>query len=304
MEYSKTVTQQLPDIAAVDIPVNPMPLEWVGMNGIDVPLVIDEAGHRRECQARVDAHVDLPRPDVRGIHMSRLHLLVDVLGDGEALTPGRLGPLLEAMIDSHEDCGSHRARVRLFFALLVRRGALESADIGGWRSYPVALEAVGDDRGVTLRAEVRITYSSTCPCSASLSRQLIEREFLSAFGDRNAISTADAAAWLREHATLATPHGQRSEARIGVDIAADAADFGLLPLIDRVEHALATPVQTAVKRIDEQAFAARSGQNLMFVEDAARRIREALAQDYANIEVNVSHMESLHPHDAVALAGP
>lgn len=295
--------QPLPDIATLDTPLNPMPLEWVGMEGIDVPVVIEEADYRREHHARIDAQVNLPRPNVRGIHMSRLHQLIDALGDGDVLIPGRLDPLLAAMIDSHEDCGSERARVRLSFDLLVRRGALESADIGGWRSYPVTLEAVGDHAGTTLRAGLRIAYSSTCPCSASLSRQLIEREFLREFGDRNPVSAADAAAWLREHATLATPHGQRSEACVSVGIDVSAEDFGLLTMIDRVEHALATPVQTAVKRIDEQAFAARNGQNLMFVEDAARRVRVALARDYANVEVKIAHMESLHPHDAVASVG-
>lgn len=294
--------QHLPDVASVDIPSNPMPLEWVGMQGIDLPVVIEEADYRREHHARVDVQVDLPRADVRGIHMSRLHHLADALGDGDALTPGRLGPVLAAMIDSHRDCGSNRARIRLSFDILVRRAALESVDIGGWRGYPVTLEATGDAAGITLRAGVRVTYSSTCPCSASLSRQLVEQAFLREFGDRGAVSAADAATWLRDHATLATPHGQRSEAQVSVDVAAAAPDFGLLALVDRVELALATPVQAAVKRIDEQAFAARNGQNLMFVEDAARRIRQALAQDYAGIEVDVAHMESLHPHDAFAAA--
>ena len=70
-----------------------------------------------------------------------------------------------------------------------------------------------------------------------------------------------------------------------------------------MENALGTPVQTAVKRADEQAFAALNGQNLMFVEDAARRIEVALA-DYKKPEVHVRHIESLHPHDAVACSMP
>jgi GTP cyclohydrolase I len=37
-------------------------------------------------------------------------------------------------------------------------------------------------------------------------------------------------------------------------------------------------VQTAVKRADEQAFALANGQNLMFCEDAARRLHLALRQ--------------------------
>jgi len=70
-----------------------------------------------------------------------------------------------------------------------------------------------------------------------------------------------------------------------------------------VEAALATPLQTAVKRADEQAFARLNGANLMYVEDAARRVQAALAQHHAQARVTVRHMESLHPHDAVAQAG-
>ena len=79
-------------------------------------------------------------------------------------------------------------------------------------------------------------------------------------------------------------------------------ELPLVDLVDAVESALGTPVQTAVKREDEQAFAEANAANLMFCEDAARRVAAALACD-ARIErydVAVAHFESLHPHDAVA----
>ena len=41
----------------------------------------------------------------------------------------------------------------------------------------------------------------------------------------------------------------------------------------------------------------------MFVEDAARRIEAALGE-YTRPSVHVRHLESLHPHDAVAWALP
>lgn len=115
---------------------------------------------------------------------------------------------------------------------------------------------------------------------------------------------AAVAAWLRRHATAATPHSQRSEAVVSVALPVDGATLGLIDLIDRIEHALGTPVQTAVKRADEQAFAVLNGGNLMFVEDAARRVQAALDGHHANPSVHVRHLESLHPHDAVAWAAP
>ena len=57
-----------------------------------------------------------------------------------------------------------------------------------------------------------------------------------------------------------------------------------------------------MKRADEQAFALANGQNLMFCEDAARRLNLALRRlpAVAGFQLRVEHAESLHAHDAVA----
>ena len=74
-------------------------------------------------------------------------------------------------------------------------------------------------------------------------------------------------------------------------------------LIDAVEAALGTPVQTAVKREDEQAFAELNAANPIFVEDAVRAFARELEADprIGDFRVIASHQESLHSHDAVSL---
>jgi GTP cyclohydrolase I len=114
------------------------------------------------------------------------------------------------------------------------------------------------------------------------------------------VSVEAAADWLRDHATLATPHSQRSDALIGVRYHNGVGTLALRELIDTAEAALGTPVQTAVKRADEQAFARLNGQNLMYVEDSARRLHQAMALRFDAYQVRVTHRESLHAHDAVA----
>ena len=76
----------------------------------------------------------------------------------------------------------------------------------------------------------------------------------------------------------------------------------MLELIDYAEVALGTAVQTVVKRSDEQAFAVANGQNLMFCEDAARRLNNVFrcASFCEAFDIRVEHQESLHPHNAVA----
>ena len=92
----------------------------------------------------------------------------------------------------------------------------------------------------------------------------------------------------------------RAQARVHLKPAFD--EMPVTALIDAIEAALATPVQTAVKREDEQAFAMLNAANLMFCEDAARRVAAAVSADprVARFDAVVSHGESLHPHDAVA----
>ncbi len=47
-----------------------------------------------------------------------------------------------------------------------------------------------------------------------------------------------------------------------------------------------------------------NGENLMFCEDAARRMQRALGADerVTDFWIRAAHHESLHPHDAVAIA--
>jgi len=291
----------LPDVSLTELAEALSPLQWVGMQGIDLPVTLKEDHYLRELHAKADVQVDLPSPEVKGIHMSRLYRLLDEMAS-QALSPKRLHQLLLALIDSHQDCHSQNARLRLEMDLLVRRPALVSADISGFKAYPLRIDAALIKQRLALNVQLSVGYSSTCPCSAALSRQLLEQAFLQDFAESPPLNRAQVAAWLRRRASLATPHSQRSEAKVSVAIDSQAEDFGLLPLIERIEQALGTPLQTAVKRTDEQAFAALNGQNLMFVEDAARRIEQALRDHYRQPKIQVRHLESLHPHDAVAFA--
>ena len=109
--------------------------------------------------------------------------------------------------------------------------------------------------------------------------------------------------WIQHQAgSVATPHSQRSYAYIRLALGNNAWP-DLAALVVQLEAMLATPVQTAVKRVDEQAFAKLNADNLMFCEDAARRIKSGLeqmqfVQDYW---FKVEHQESLHAHNAVVI---
>ena len=294
-------TRSLPDVSVTDKAHAGGGLTHVGMNAIDLPITLSEQIEHPSVNARVSATVNLPDPDIKGIHMSRLYQRLLPFGEGELLTPGALQRLLADMISSHETCSSTAAEVSFSFTLLMKKSALKTQDAYGWSHYPAEIRALMQNNKTTIQSRVSVGYSSTCPCSAALSRQMVAEQFLEDFQQESANLNAETVAqWLKDNATYATPHSQRSRADIEVTIDSLSKGFGLTSLIRKIEKALQTPLQTAVKRIDEQAFARLNGSNLMFVEDAARRLSSALSPHYSGLKVDVSHFESLHPHDAVA----
>jgi GTP cyclohydrolase I len=297
------VVRAMPDIANEAEAAVAGTLDWVGMDEIDMPVRLVGADEAIvQSAARVAAYVNLKQPDVRGIHMSRLYLHVDRALSAEPLTPCSLRRLLRDFLDSHAAL-SDRAMVRVAFDQLLRRPALKS-DNSGWKSYPVVITATLEHGQFKLEMEVDVVYSSTCPCSAALARQLIQERFAADFARGAPLDYDAVVAWLgSEQGICATPHSQRSVAQVRVKLA-PSFGFPVAELIDAVEGVLKTPVQTAVKREDEQAFALLNGENLMFCEDAARRIQGALAADERIVDfwIRASHLESLHPHNAVAVA--
>ncbi|HTD29002.1 MAG TPA: GTP cyclohydrolase FolE2 [Xanthomonadaceae bacterium] len=326
--HAEHATSALPDIASDRAANNSGALDWVGMDAIDLPvllaresllaqesLVADRSVVAEGCAfgvgtgevrvpARVSAEVDLRAGATRGIHMSRLYLALDSALTNEPLTPTMLHALLRNFLANHAGLSS-RARVRIAFECFLRRLALASGH-SGWRRYPMTITATLAQGVFALEVAFDVVYSSTCPASTALARQLVAEDFGRAFPAHGALDRDAAMRWLAsEHGMRATPHSQRSTAHIRVQLDPVVAVLPFAALIDRAEAALATPVQTAVKRLDEQAFARRNGENLMFCEDAARRLQAAFDQEpfVSDFHLHVAHHESLHAHDAVAEAG-
>lgn len=294
-------SRHLPDVAG-DAATAARALDWVGMHGIALPLRLRGAdGTEMQVPASVDVFVDLRDPDARGIHMSRLYLELQRTLAGETLAPARLRRVLQACVDS-QGALSASARLALRYDLLLQRRALAS-EHAGWKRYPIELEAALVDGHLALTLGFSVEYSSTCPASAALSRQLNAERFAEDFAAAHPLSTQVVRDWLASPRGLAaTPHAQRSRADVRVVLQPAFDELPMAEWIDRIEAALGTPVQTAVKREDEQAFARLNAEHLMFCEDAARRVAAALADDtrVLRYEARVSHFESLHPHDAVA----
>jgi GTP cyclohydrolase IB len=183
-----------------------------------------------------------------------------------------------ALDDYKRDLGSFDARIQMRFSFPVKVGSLRSG-LSGWQYYDIALELV-DKAGVRKRImHLDFVYSSTCPCSLELSEHA-----------------------RMTRAQLATPHSQRSVARISVELSGDRC-LWFEDLIELAREGVPTETQVMVKREDEQAFAELNAANPIFVEDAARSFCAVLLKDerIGDFRIVASHQESLHSHDAVSV---
>lgn len=281
-------------------------LAWVGMEKIQMPVLWEG----QLLRAEVRAQVNLNQGTSRGIHMSRLYSLLSESLTTRALSWNQLEGLTQAFIESQGGI-SQAARLTIKFQLPTERSALKS-DLKGWRLYPVEMEVVktsypgvfGKSTSSVKKMSVEILYSSTCPASTALSRELWRQDIKAKFPDDETLTLKKMDEWIdAQQGMPGTPHAQRSHAVVQVQVSDAGFDFGPKELILGLEEALQTPVQTVVKRIDEQEFARLNGQNPMFCEDAARKVQEWLnsLKAISGYRGTFEHQESLHPHNAVAV---
>ena len=237
----------LPDVTANSKSDISSSLQWVGMEGIAVPISVNwQANGLQTITAKADVFVNIDNPKAKGIHMSRLHLLINQLAEREC-NQETLQGLLDEMVHSQSGI-SNAAKIKLTFDVLLKKTALLSGETG-YQSYPTAICAQKTDQGYRYEFDITIPYSSTCPCSASLARQLYSGAIDQEFPDRQ-VDKDSLLKWIQSEAgSVATPHSQRSYAYIQLSFEDNAwLDPGVL--IQQLESVIGTPVQTAVKRSD------------------------------------------------------
>ena len=250
-------------------------IQHVGISNFRLPVQFRaQTGAPRTLETSVTGTVSLDA-DKKGINMSRIMRSFYVHAEKEFSFE-----VIEAALDDYKsDLESFDARIQMRLSYPMKIESLRSG-LSGWQYYDIALEVV-DQAGVRTRVlHLDYVYSSTCPCSLELSEHA-----------------------RRTRGQLATPHSQRSVARLSVVIDPGSETLWFEDIVGLCRLAVPTETQVMVKREDEQAFAELNAANPIFVEDAARLFAERLQGDarIADFRVVASHQESLHSHDAVSV---
>ena len=249
------------------------PIQHVGISNFRLPIRYQtREGGEITLETSVTGTVSL-EADRKGINMSRI--MRSFYAHAEKRFS--MGVLEAALDDYKSDLDSLDARIQMRLSYPMRVESLRSG-LTGWQYYDVALELV-EKGGERLRImHFDYVYSSTCPCSLELSEHARQMR-----------------------GQLATPHSQRSVARISMVTQGDTLWFE--DAIELCRRAVPTETQIMVKREDEQAFAELNAANPIFVEDAVRAFAQQLMAEprVGDFRVVASHQESLHSHDAVSV---
>ena len=251
------------------------PIQHVGISNFRLPVQFQtKNGRARELETSVTGTVSL-EADKKGINMSRIMRSFYVHAEEQFSFE-----VIEAALDDYKSAlESFDARIQMRLSYPIKVDSLRSG-LSGWQYYDIALEVV-DQQGERSRVlHLDYVYSSTCPCSLELSEHA-----------------------RRTRGQLATPHSQRSVARLSVVVDPKADTLWFEDIVELCRLAVPTETQVMVKREDEQAFAELNAANPIFVEDAARLFAERLQADarIGDFRVVASHQESLHSHDAVSV---
>ncbi len=250
-------------------------IQHVGISGFRLPIRyrMRDTGVR-ELETSVTGTVSLDAAK-KGINMSRI-MRTFYRHAGRTFS----FEVIERALDDYKtDLDSLDARIQMRFSFPMKVESLRSG-LEGFQYYDIALELV--ERVGTRQRFMHLdyVYSSTCPCSLELAEHA-----------------------RRVRGQLATPHSQRSVARISVEPVEGAGCLWFEDLVDACRASVPTETQVMVKREDEQAFAELNAANPVFVEDAARLFCQRLENDprIGDFRVIAVHRESLHSHDAVSV---
>ena len=249
-------------------------IQHVGISNFKLPIRYKLRGSgERVLETSVTGSVSLGA-DKKGINMSRIMRSFYKHSEEQFSFS-----VIEAALDDYKtDLESFDARISMKFSFPMQVESLRS-NLVGYQYYDISLELI-DRNGIRTKVvHIDYVYSSTCPCSLELSEHA-----------------------RKTRSQLATPHSQRSVARVSA-VLTGSDRLWFEDLIETCRVAVPTETQVMVKREDEQAFAELNAANPIFVEDAARLFCKVLKSEdrIGDFRIIASHQESLHSHDAISI---
>jgi len=262
----------LPDIQENGSPPIELPIDFVGIEQIKLPFkLLLRNSSLIDLVASTSIVTNLTK-DIKGISMSRLLESIQPY-----LCTGLNWVVIKQCLDEvSKNIKQSEVKIKFEFDMpMNKKSPLSNNEYPLF--YKCYFEGYKMDDFYQFNQYVKIQYSSYCPCSAALSKELSPNGF---------------------------PHAQRSFAEIllCMDLY-DKKTIWLEDIIDVVLQVIKTQPYPIIKRIDEQEISRIASQNPLFVEDAIRLISNEIDKMVGVIDwcIKCTHEESIHMHNAIAI---
>lgn len=244
-------------------------LDQVGVCDLKYPItVLDRSHGKQQTIANVALSVSLP-PEVKGTHMSRfIAIMNDYRGE---ITMTAIPKILQ---DLQLKLEATAAQVSMTFPYFIEKAAPVSGQTGYLDCECTFLGESGP-QGQSFQMIVKVPVASLCPCSKAIS-------------DYGA-------------------HNQRGEVEMNVRLTEREGKLSKVwieELFEIAEGSASAPLYPLLKRPDERFVTMQAYENPAFVEDIVRNVAVSLREDerIARFEVRVTNFESIHAHNAFAVA--
>ena len=271
----------IPDVQEQELPQYQLPINIVGVENIKLPFLLCLRNNSyKDLVSKTSLSSNLVN-NKKGISMSRLLLSIQpYLNVG--LNWRTIKKCLDAISDSIGEDNSH---LKFKFDLpILKKSPKSDYEFPLYYScYFEGYKSKGIDSKINYEfyQSVIVQYASYCPCSAALSKALINDNLPQGF-----------------------PHAQRSFTKIILSMNLhNKKQIWLEDIIDIVNTTIKTQPYPIIKRIDEQEIAKIASENPLFVEDAIRILSHNINKLDGVIDwiVKCTHEESIHTHEAIAI---
>jgi GTP cyclohydrolase-4 len=286
------------------VPDIPLSVDLVGVSRIKrtVSLLID--GREREIAAEFSMEADLAQ-DRAGVHMSRFSERLEgamLEAFAQDLRRADIATFLQTIAnDVKKSQHARAAQVTMRAPFTLERWTPVSGRRGE-ETYSLNAAAYASDSGVRVWIGVEVEGMTACPCAQMMMREQGRRELLEAgFSEADSDRALDA--------LPAPTHNQRGRGRIVIGLpSGHAPHIYLEDLVEIVEASMSSETYELLKRPDEFFIVNKAHRNPRFVEDVVRGILARGLEQYrdlageAYLEASQINDESIHKHDAIALA--
>jgi GTP cyclohydrolase I len=267
------MSNKLPDVQENEKPNFNIPINFVGIENFKLPfkLKLRDSDELIDLIAKTEILTNVSA-NKKGISMSRLLLSIQPF-----LNDGLCWETLKKCLDNTAKLVvSDSVNIKMSFDLpIIKKSPLSDHEFPVY--YPCSFEGYKDYDIYNFYQSVNVQYSSYCPCSAALAKELSQPGF---------------------------PHAQRSFAEIVIKMDLNnKKQIWLEDIIDLVLNNIKTQPYPIIKRIDEQEISKIASENPLFVEDAIRIISNELNKMDSLIDWSIKciHEESIHNHNAIAI---